>query len=84
MMNDGNYTIRAWADDGAGHNSMTRERQVVIDQVNPNIPSIKVNGSKGPNTGDTTYIGVIPVAITPGTDRNIRNVGNKILCKRSK
>ena len=82
MMNDGVYTIRAWSDDGKGHNSLTKERQVVIDQVNPTIPKITVNGTHGPNAGDSTYIGIITVAITPGTDRNKWNMGNKILHKR--
>ena len=68
MLNDGIYTIRAKAVDAKGKESATRERQVVIDTANPTIPSLTVNGSKGPNAGDTTYISAISVAITPGTD----------------
>lgn len=68
MMDDGIYTIRAWADDGAGHSSMTRERQIIIDQVAPTAPTFEVNGTHGPNAGDTTYVGVITVAIKPGMD----------------
>ena len=84
MLNDGIYTIRAKAVDAKGKESATRERQVVIDTANPTIPSLTVNGSKGPNAGDTTYISAISVAITPRNRYNKWRMGNRIRHPRNK
>ena len=78
MQNDGIYTIRAWATDSSGKESLRRERNIIIDQKNPDVPNIVVSGKNGPNEGDTTYVGAVTVAITPRKRCNIRSMGNRI------
>jgi len=66
---DGNFKIRAWAEDSEGVAGPKTEWKIFgIDTVKPGVPTINLDGTPSPITGSKWYKSNITATITPGVD----------------
>lgn len=65
---EGISKVTAYTVDNRGRKSKIEEKEVKIDSVAPEAPSITLNGEKGPDESDIWYRSNVFVTITGGQD----------------